>query len=390
MLEKEHPVSGYCATSWELIHHLFQQNFIDHLDIGATLCIYYQGQCVVNLAGGWFDLEDRTKQYTHDTLQCVYSTGKGIMATALAICIERGLLDYEERVATYWPEFGQNGKQNVKVKDLLSHRAGLAVINDDDGILNAEDILTDPTKIIDLLVKQKPNWDLDVDGHGYHALTFGYLTNELIRRIDIVKHRSMGQFIQEEIVQRLEDCEYYVGTCLPEQYLARISPSILPRETNSSENQSESSSLQTRAFTFNSLALSLPIDGNDKRLSIINGFTNARSLAQIYASLLFTKNLVNSTTLAKAILNNTPENECDQILDFIPTKFSQGGYMLDATVVKHFGKVFEHWGIGGSIAFACPDKQLTFAYVPNKLNFDMSKTQLRVQRILDAVQTLID
>ncbi|CAF4024598.1 unnamed protein product [Adineta steineri] len=337
---------------------------------------------VPSLAGGWFDLEDRTKQYTHDTLQCVYSTGKGIMATALAICIERGLLDYEERVATYWPEFGQNGKQNVKVKDLLSHRAGLAVIDDDDdGILNVEDILT---------VKQKPNWDLDVDGHGYHALTFGYLTNELIRRIDIVKHRSMGQFIQEEIAQRLEDCEYYVGTCLPEQYSARISPSILPPETSSSENQSKSNSLQTRAFTFNGLALSLPIDGKDKRLSIINGFTNARSLAQIYASLLFTKNLVNSTTLAKAILNNTPENEYDQILDFIPTKFSQGGYMLDATVVKQFGKVFGHWGIGGSIAFACPDKQLTFAYVPNKLNFDMSKTQLRVQRILDAVQTLID
>ncbi|CAF0946999.1 unnamed protein product [Adineta steineri] len=248
----------------------------------------------------------------------------------------------------------------------------------------------DPKKIIDLLVKQKPNWDLDVDGHGYHALTFGYLTNELIRRIDIVKHRSMGQFIQEEIAQRLEDCEYYVGTCLPEQYSARISPSILPPETSSSENQSKSNSLQTRAFTFNGLALSLPIDGKDKRLSIINGFTNARSLAQIYASLLFTKNLVNSTTLAKAILNNTPENEYDQILDFIPTKFSQGGYMLDATVVKQFGKVFGHWGIGGSIAFACPDKQLTFAYVPNKLNFDMSKTQLRVQRILDAVQTLID
>jgi CubicO group peptidase (beta-lactamase class C family) len=73
----------------------------------------------------------------HDTLQSIYSTGKGVMATALALCVDRGLLDYEERVTTYWPEFGQNGNQNVKVKDLLSHRAGLMVIDDD--VLKIED-----------------------------------------------------------------------------------------------------------------------------------------------------------------------------------------------------------------------------------------------------------
>jgi CubicO group peptidase (beta-lactamase class C family) len=139
MLQKEQIVSGYCAVSWENIRHLFCQNFLENLDIGATLCIYYQGQCVVDLAGGWFDIENRTRPYTHDTLQIVYSTGKGVMATALALCVQRGLLDYEEYVATYWPEFGKNGKQNVKVKDLLSHRAGWIVIDDNDGILKVED-----------------------------------------------------------------------------------------------------------------------------------------------------------------------------------------------------------------------------------------------------------
>ena len=141
MSAKEQIVSGYCADSWEKIRHLFCQNFSENLDIGATLCIYHGGQCVVDLAGGWFDTENRVKPYTHDTLQMVYSTGKGVMATALALCVQRGLLDYEEYVATYWPEFGQNGKENVKVKDLLSHRAGLIVIDDNDSNLTVEDTL---------------------------------------------------------------------------------------------------------------------------------------------------------------------------------------------------------------------------------------------------------
>lgn len=138
--EEEPIVSGYCAAAWEKIHHLFRENFRENLDIGATLCIYHQGQCVVDLAGGWFDSENRARPYTHDTLQTVYSTGKGVMATALALCVQRGLLDYEEYVATYWPEFGENGKQKVKVKDLLSHRAGLIVVDDDENTLTVEDI----------------------------------------------------------------------------------------------------------------------------------------------------------------------------------------------------------------------------------------------------------
>ena len=140
MSEKDQVVSGTCVASWEKIRDLFRLNFVENLDIGATLCIYYQGQCVVDLAGGWFENENHARPYTHDTLQLVYSTGKGVMATALALCVQRGLLDYEEYVATYWPEFAQNGKQNVKVKDLLSHRAGLVAIDDNDGILTVEDI----------------------------------------------------------------------------------------------------------------------------------------------------------------------------------------------------------------------------------------------------------
>ena len=169
------------------------------------------------------------------------------------------------------------------------------------------------------------------------------------------------------------------------------------------------SELHMRTFTLNGLVQHLPIDGTDKRLSPINGFTNARSLAKIYASLLFNENILTKETLTKSIMNNTPHNEPDLVLNSLETKFSQGGYMLDETVIKDFGKAFGHWGkeeqfihfdnntlnffylgLGGSIAFASIDKQLSFAYIPNKLTYDVSKTDFRVQRILDGVQTLID
>lgn len=99
-----------------------------------------------------------------------------------------------------------------------------------------------------------------------------------------------------------------------------------------------------RTFTLNGLVTGSTIDGTNRCLSSINGFTNARSLASIYASLLFTENLLTSEILSKSILNNTPPHEPDLIFDRLETKFSQGGYMLDETLVKDFGKAFGHWG----------------------------------------------
>ena len=104
-------VYGSVEHGWESIRSVFEQNLIDELDIGVGLCIYYQGRCVVDLCGGWKDVQTKTIPYTPDTLQLVYSTSKGIVAAAVALCVDRGWLDYNAPVAQYWPEFAANGKQ---------------------------------------------------------------------------------------------------------------------------------------------------------------------------------------------------------------------------------------------------------------------------------------
>jgi len=104
-------VYGHVAHDWKSVRSVFEQNLIDELDIGASLCIYYRGECVVDLCGGWKDTQTKKEPYTSDTLQLVFSTSKGIIATAIALCVERGWIDYDAPVAQYWPEFASNGKQ---------------------------------------------------------------------------------------------------------------------------------------------------------------------------------------------------------------------------------------------------------------------------------------
>ncbi|CAF3032952.1 unnamed protein product [Rotaria sp. Silwood2] len=205
-------VFGYVAPGWESVRTKFEQNLIDGVDTGASLCIYHLGECVVNLAGGWKDAKTKKEPYTPDTLQLVFSTSKGIAAAAVALCVEQGLLDYEAPVAKYWPEFGVNGKENITVSQLLSHRAGLPCV---DQQLTLDDVL-DWTRITSLLAQQKPHWEPG-STHGYHAYTFGFLAGELVQRVD-PQHRSYSQFVCDEL-----DPEFYVGIS-DDNVEARVAP----------------------------------------------------------------------------------------------------------------------------------------------------------------------
>jgi CubicO group peptidase (beta-lactamase class C family) len=121
-------ISGTTAPGWEFVQELLPENLVQQQDLGASIAVYHEGYPVVNLRGGWFD-ESQTKPYDDETLQLVFSTTKGVLAMAAALCVQRGLLDYSELVTKYWPEYGQNRKENTTVADILSHRAELPYVS---------------------------------------------------------------------------------------------------------------------------------------------------------------------------------------------------------------------------------------------------------------------
>ncbi|CAF1099072.1 unnamed protein product [Didymodactylos carnosus] len=299
-------------SNWEFVRDIFKSNFHDGLDIGASLAIYHNGKLVVDLWGGWFD-KNKTIPYTNDTLQLVYSTSKGIVAVAVALCVQKGLIDYNELVTTYWPEYGQEGKENTTVADLMSHRAGLP---DFGHSFTLDDILNWKT-MTDALEKQKPVWKPGT-AHGYHAVTFGWLAGELVRRVDPEK-RTLGQFIRDEITKPTHT-EFYIG--LPAALEYRVSPLVSKNYTNFESTSNVTNPLGEEDI-FNDHRI------HQGEIPAANGITNARSLARIYASLLSDlddgqKWLLTETILKQATKSNTPENEGDQVLSNLPTSFAMG------------------------------------------------------------------
>jgi CubicO group peptidase (beta-lactamase class C family) len=178
----------------------FRRNFADRGEIGAACAIYRAGVKIVDLWGGYQNGR-RPLPWRSGTLMTVASTTKGVASLAMAAAHSRGLLDYDERVATYWPEFAQNGKAGVTVRQLLSHQPGLAVI---DRPFSLED-LADLDLLAGVLAEQAPAWEPGTR-QGYHGISLGWHEGELLRRVDPA-HRTLGRFFTEEI-------EFYIG--LPE------------------------------------------------------------------------------------------------------------------------------------------------------------------------------
>jgi CubicO group peptidase (beta-lactamase class C family) len=213
-----HPVEGSVMRGFETIREAFAENFAQRGELGGACCIYQHGQKVVDLWGGI-----RNKQtgqpWEHDTMVVVHSATKGLAAMTLALAHSRGWLDYEERVATYWPEFAQQGKARVTVRQLLAHQAGLFAFDEPVD----RSVVADLDRLAVVLARQKPRWEPGTR-QAYHALTLGFYEGELLRRVD-PRHRSLGQFFQDEIATRLgEDIYLRLPEEIPNARLATLSP----------------------------------------------------------------------------------------------------------------------------------------------------------------------
>lgn len=385
-------VDGIVESGFEGVRDAFERNFVEHGDVGAGFSLHVEGRKVVDLWGGVAD-QATDRPYDESTLQLVFSTTKGATAACANLLMQRGLLDIDAPVVTYWPEFGAGGKEKVPVRWLLCHKAGLPVI--DKHVSRAEALAWDP--VIDALSVQEPVWEPGT-AHGYHALTFGWLVGEVIRRID---GRSLGTFFADEIAQPL-GLEFWIG--LPEAQEHRVAPLVGGLVPDPAEIPAEMRAMFEQfmgpdSLTGRALALNGAFDGdcwNDREvhaaeIGAANGITNARSLSRFYAGLigslpdapaapLFTKEQVDAA-------RETQTEGNDRLLMF-ETTFGLGYFTASLFAPYGGAGSFGHSGAGGSMGFADPENQIAAGYVMNRMAQNLSgdpRTRGLIQASYDAV-----
>lgn len=380
-------IAGWTAVGWEGVRDAFRANFDDGAEVGAAFAAYHRGHMVVDLWGGLADRETGAP-WQRDTLVLVYSTTKGITAMCAHKLAEEGALDVSAPVATYWPEFGQGGKEHVTVADLLSHRAGLAWV---DGSMSLQDVLAwDP--VVDALARQAPVWPPGT-AHGYHATTFGWLVGEVVRR---VSGRSLGTYLAEEVAAPF-GASFFVG--LPaalEPQVARL-VSILDDIGEGGADQLLSGAdlgsadlgaylgpdgPLTKALTAPGGALADQSVWNTAalhaaELPAANGICDARSLAQLYSACVCAtstaagehRRLLGPEQLQRALVQQTTGP--DVVLLGLDLQWGLG-FMLSTGLIAQAGlggsRSFGHFGAGGSVGWADPDLELAMGYVMNRMS----------------------
>jgi CubicO group peptidase (beta-lactamase class C family) len=368
-------VGGHVEPGFEGVRDAFAANFEQHGEVGATYAFYVDGTQVVDLWGG--ERPDSGAPYDGDTLQVVFSSTKGAAAACAHLIAQRGQLDLDAPVVRYWPEFGQAGKDHIPVRWLLTHQAGLPTI---DAVLSrAEALAWEP--VIHALELQKPYWDPGT-AHGYHALTYGYLVGELVRRVD---GRTIGTFFHEEFAEPL-GLEFWIG--LPEEHEPRVAP-MIPMGAGdgpSLEDMLGADSLMVRALNLNgALAGDLASNANQRdfraaELPAANGVANARSLARLYAALIGGVDGGPSDAMLDAeqidMARALQTSGLDQVL-------SLPGFDVESTIALGFWSAspfapmggqhaFGHYGAGGSLGFADPEHHVAGGYVMSKMALGLS------------------
>jgi CubicO group peptidase (beta-lactamase class C family) len=217
-------IEGYVGRGFETVRQAFVDNFVHRHELGGACCAFHRGEKVVDLWGGLRN--KRTGEpWERDTMVLVYSATKGLAAMTLALAHSRGWLDYDERVSTYWPEFGQQGKERITVRQLLAHQAGLFAFDEpvDRGVV------ADLDRLAAVMARQKPAWEPG-SRQAYHAISLGFYEGELLRRVD-PQNRSLGQFFQDEIASPLgEDVYIRLPETIPNSRLATLAqPGVLER-----------------------------------------------------------------------------------------------------------------------------------------------------------------
>ena len=379
-------IKGYCNPHFKKVYEAFSGVMASGFETGAALAIEYQGQMVVNLWGGHQDA-NKTKAWEENTLVNVFSVTKGVTATCISRLIDQNQLDPNKSVGHYWPEYSCNGKEDTKVSDLLCHRA--AMFGFKDGIPAGS--FQDWEKFTKQLQMQAP-YRKPGKTQGYHALTFGWLVGELIRRVD---GRSVGKYFKEEIADPL-NIDFHIGLndsefarCadmlmidrdnikLPGQFLKYVPNFILPQRLRDFKKALLSGdfleAFQEREGDDNNY-----VNSSDWRMAEIpsaNGHGTAASLATLYGILSNGCSRDGISIMSEASMRHaiSPHSSGpDSVLFGAPIKFGLGyelaqGIANVGNISPHLNNnMFGHAGVGGAVGFGDPDKGIGYGFICNQ------------------------
>jgi CubicO group peptidase (beta-lactamase class C family) len=355
------------TPGYEPVRNAFARNFARRRELGGACCVYVGGEKVVDLWGGVRDTASGAA-WQEDTMVIVHSTTKGLAAMTLALAHSRGWLDYEERVCTYWPEFARNGKEGVTVRQLLAHQAGLFALDEPP----QRSVVADPDRLALVLARQRPAWPPGTR-QAYHAITLGYYESELLRRVD-PRHRSLGQFFQDEIASPL-GLDFYIRLpeSIPDSRLARISPAgpiarllgFPPRFVLAAFNPRSNI---RRAL----IGSELPYDARRvyaRNLEVPSGggVGTARAIARAYSAFATGGRELGVGAATMAALSAAVPGLYDECMLAEDTRFSLG--FMKPGRAWPFGSdaSFGFPGAGGSFGFADPQAGIAYAYVTNRM-----------------------
>lgn len=367
MAEREPDVDGHCDERFAAVRSAFEENFRERGELGAAVTVSVDGEVVVDLWGGWADAA-RTRPWERDTLVNVWSTTKGPTALCAHILADRGLLDLDAPVATYWPEFAAAGKEKVLVRHLLSHRAGLSGLREPHSL----EQLYDWEFTTGRLAATEPWWEPGT-ASGYHAFTYGFLVGEVVRR---VSGRLPSAFLAQEVTGPL-GIDFTIG--LPEKEAGRAAELVQPPAASSSEQAAVFSQLTPAALA----ALANPPVGAAEanapewraaEIPAANGHGTARAVAALYGVFAGRGSYDGRRVLSPAAAERVREGQgsCrDLVLGAgLDAETEIGlGLWLSGTNGSYGPnpRAFGHDGFGGSCGLADPESGLSLGYVMNRM-----------------------
>jgi len=353
-------VHGSTEPRFDRLSELLSESIDSGDDVGASVSVTIEGETVVDLWGGWTD-ESRTTPWQADTIVNVWSSTKTLISLVALVCADRGLIDLDSPVATYWPEFAANGKENVLVKHLLSHTSGVAGW---DGPVEP-DVMYDWEKSTVMLAAQKPWWEPGT-ASGYHAMTQGHLVGEVVRR---VTGKKLGLFFAEEIAAPL-DLDFHIG--LAPEHDARVSNIIPYPEKQVDLDALDRDSPAYKKAVGPQLGPEIANTTAWRRADIAaaNGHGNARALARAQAVVANGGTLDGVQLLSPATIDRIFEAQSDGIdLVFLEHQKFGIGYALPTALTYHpEGKICYWGGWGGSKVIVDVSRRMTFSYVMNRMD----------------------